>query len=125
MANNYVKSHPWITFSLDTREAKLFTWMRLGEIQSKCQHIAGSLLDPETAAKFYYIYLAKGALATTAIEGNTLSEEQVGHLLKGTLSLPKSKEYLRQEVDNIIAACNEIANSLFQGNSSQLSVQEI
>lgn len=40
-------------------------------------HLAGALLKPETADEMNLVYLAKGAHATTAIEGNTLSEEEV------------------------------------------------
>lgn len=82
--------------------------MLLGECQSKCEHIAGVPLQPETAEELYRVYLAKGALATTAIEGNTLSEAEVLKHLEGKLELPRSRDYLRQEVDNIIEGCNEI-----------------
>ncbi|MBI4725858.1 hypothetical protein HY768_01300 [candidate division TA06 bacterium] len=51
----------------------------------------------------HLIYLAKGVAATTAIEGNSLSEEQVLQHMEGTLKLPPSKKYLAQEVDNIIS----------------------
>jgi Fic family protein len=64
-------------------------------------------------------------LATTAIEGNTLSEEQVKDLLTGKLVLPKSKEYLKQEVDNILKAYDEIADSLFQERNAPLCIEEI
>jgi Fic family protein len=45
--------------------------------------------------------------ATTAIEGNTLSEEQVRLHLEGQLKLPPSQQYLQKEIDNIITACNQ------------------
>jgi hypothetical protein len=50
----------------------------------------------------YKIYLAKGVQATTAIEGNTLSEGQVRQKIDGKLDLPPSKQYLGQEIENII-----------------------
>ena len=125
MVKKYQKTHPWIDFSLDTRRANIRTWMLLGEAQSKCFHIASALLDPKIAEELHGVYLAKGALATTAIEGNTLSEEQVRQHLNGTLTLPESKSYLQTEVDNIIRACNDIAGSHRDGASVQLSVEEI
>jgi hypothetical protein len=82
--------------------------MNLGEAASKCEHIAGVPLRPLVAHELHQLYLAKGVLGTTAIEGNTLSEEQVRQILKGELKLPPSKEYLQQEIENILQACNEI-----------------
>lgn len=108
-------THPWISFRLDMTRAKPTLWMLLGEAASKCEHIAGVPLQPETAERLHSLYLAKGAAATTAIEGNTLTEEQVLKRIEGKLELPPSKEYLGQEVDNIVAACNQIVKDLSEG----------
>jgi Fic family protein len=108
MSRSYQKTHPWITFQFDLNRINYDLWMRLGEAQSKCQHIAGTLLDPKVARQLQQIYLAKGVHATTSIEGNTLSEEQVRKRMDGQLALPESKKYLGQEVDNIVSACNAI-----------------
>ena len=51
-------------------------------------------------------------MATTAIEGNTLSEEEVLKHLQGKLKLPPSKEYLGIEIDNVVGACNWILNEI-------------
>jgi Fic family protein len=125
MPRKYLASHPWISFSVDVRQAEIATWLLLGEAQSKCEHVAGVLLDPATAEELHSVYLAKGALATTAIEGNTLTEDQVKLHLEGRLELPKSKEYLKKEVDNIIKACNAIANQHLGGEKPPLTVDEI
>ncbi len=97
----------------------------LGECQSKCEHIAGAPLRPETAECLHRLFLAKGALATTAIEGNTLTEEQVIEHLEGKLKLPPSQEYLAQEVDNIVTACNRIFEKVQTGRASPLTVEGI
>ncbi|HVQ60212.1 MAG TPA: Fic family protein [Solirubrobacterales bacterium] len=94
--------------------------MLLGEANSKVQHIAGSLLRPDRAHEMNAVYLAKGVLGTTAIEGNTLSEEEVRGLVEGDLELPPSQEYLRQATDNIIAAYNRIKDDLLAGVSLPL-----
>jgi hypothetical protein len=86
--------------------------MLLGEARSKCEHIANVPLRPATAEQLHLLYLAKGALATTAIEGNTLSEDEVVRHLQGKLQLPPSKEYLAKEIDNIVAACNRIGSDV-------------
>ncbi len=121
----YIKTHPWINFTLDLRKANYELWLALGEAQSKCEHIAGIPMSINLAEKLHKIYLAKGVLATTAIEGNTLTEEEVRLQIEGELRLPPSKEYLAQEVQNIIDACNKIKNSLLEGQTAELSVPKI
>lgn len=119
----YEETHPWIRFQADLRQIDYRLWLMLGEAQSKCQHIAGVPLLPGVAEALHQIYLAKGVLATTAIEGNTLTEEQVIQRIKGQLDLPLSKQYLGQEIDNIVLACNQIAEEIFQGHRTDLHVE--
>ena len=125
MPRKYLETHPWISFAVDTRQAGLATWLLLGEAQSKCGHVAGALLDPQTAEELHTVYLAKGAFATTAIEGNTLTEDQVKLHLAGKLDLPKSKEYLKNEVDNIIKAYNSLVREQMAGAGPPLTTDEI
>jgi Fic family protein len=58
------------------------------------------------------LYLAKGAAATTAIEGNTLSEEEVLRRIKTRQALPASQEYQGKEIDNIVDACNIVSREM-------------
>lgn len=95
--------------------------MLLGEARSKVAHIAGSLLNPDVAREMHNVYLTKGVLATTAIEGNTLSEEEARRRIEGDLDLPPSREYLGREIDNIIAAYNEIKDELVGGVAPPMS----
>ena len=121
----YEQTHPWLTFSVDLRRSSPTLWAMLGECQSKCEHIAGVPLRPDTAEHLYQIFLAKGALATTAIEGNTLSEQEVLQHLAGKLRLPPSREYLAQEIDNIVAACNLVLTDIKQGRQPPLTPDRI
>lgn len=121
----YKKTHPWLDFVLDLRSFDYTTWLLLGEASSKIEHIAGVPLEPELASKLHLVYLAKGIMATTAIEGNTLSEAEVRDHLDGKLKLPPSREYLAQEVDNIVAACNSIGSGLLHNTLSPLHVDDI
>ena len=98
--------------------------MLLGEAQSKCNHIAGVPLRPSVADELHKIYLVKGVNATTAIEGNTLTEEEVRLRLDGKLELPPSKSYLQQEVDNVIEACRLISKRTIEGHSWLLSLAD-
>jgi len=122
----YNETHPWITFRLDLREASPKLWILLGEAQSKCQHVIGVPLLPSVAEYLHQVFLAKGVLATTAIEGNTLTEEEVLRRIEGKLELPPSKEYLGQEVDNIVDACGLIATNQIRGSDPvRLNVEDI
>ena len=111
----YEQTHPWLKFTIDMRPAPPALWISLGEATSKCEHLAQVPLRPATAKRLHQMYLAKGVAATTAIEGNTLSEEEVLKAVQGELQVPPSKEYLKQEVDNIITACNEISTRVAEG----------
>jgi Fic family protein len=108
----YEETHPWIDFSVDLRGLQPHDWLLLGEAQSKCEHIAGVPLLPEVAGQLHRVSLIKGAAATTAIEGNTLSEDEVGDRVDGIKRLPASREYLGIEVDNVVAAYNMIVAEL-------------
>lgn len=67
------------------------------------------------------VYLTKGVLATTAIEGNTLSEAEARRRVEGHLDLPPSREYLGREIDNILAAYNQIKDELVAGAAPPMS----
>lgn len=117
----YETSHPWLTFALDLSHLGYKTWIALGTVAAKCEHIAHAILAPEVAQRVHGLYLAKGALATTAIEGNTLSEEEVTGLLVGSLKLPPSREYLGQEIKNIVNACNALTDDIATSGTKPLT----
>ena len=119
----YERSHPWITFTIDLRPAAPRVWALLGQAVARCRQIAEAALPPLEAAEMYRLYLSRGARATTAIEGNTLSEAQVRARLEGQLELPLSQEYLGREVDNILDACEAIWQEISSGRSPVLSAE--
>lgn len=121
----YLETHPWITFQLDLRGAGYRLWIMLGEAKAMCDQVAGVPLQPDVAEKLHQVFLAKGALATTAIEGNTLTEEEVRRRISGELSLPPSKEYLGKEIDNIVKAYNVIMNKVLNSEPLTLCVEDI
>ena len=100
-------------------------WVALGEAQSKCEHLAGVPLRPDTADELHAVYLAKGINATTAIEGNTLTEREVKDRIEGKRNLPPSKEYMGKEVDNILKASNQILEDTQKNRATALSVKMI
>jgi len=119
------ESHPWITFHLDLRDAPLDLWLALGEAKATVDFIAHIPLVPELANKLHRIFLAKGALATTAIEGNTLTEEEALAQIEGHLRLPPSRAYLARELQNIVDACNAIAEELARPGPWPLTPERI
>lgn len=121
----YRESHPWLEFVFNAKNLDYESWMLLGEAKSKCMHISGAPLLPEIQKELMHVFLVKGALATTAIEGNTLTEEEVDRRIKGKLDLPPSKEYLGKEIDNVVKAYNEIGHAILDGAPVELSVDGI
>src|SRR5580765_1416792 len=106
MANGDLsRTHPYIKFDFNTALISANSWLQLGEAMSKCQHLAGVPLKPHAALDLSSVYLAKGVNATTAIEGNTLSEAEVLAVVKkGSADVTESREYLEREVKNVLAA---------------------
>ena len=110
---------------MDLNSLSYRTWLLLGEADSKCTHIAGAPLALEAAAELYTIYLSRGIHGTTSIEGNTLSENEVRRRIEGDLPLPRSREYLGTEVDNILAISNQITRDVMEGTRPGLTVERI
>jgi Fic family protein len=118
-------SHPWISFRLSLEKATPRLWQLLGEAKSKCQHLAGVPLKPVVAENMHAIYLARGALATTAIEGNTLSEEEALKVVRGKSRLPRSQQYLAKEIENILAVINDIMDEVEKREDKEILPDEI
>lgn len=121
----YRRSHPWLTFGVDFGRAAPAQWALLGQAVARCEQIAAAVLPPAVADEMWRVYLSKGAGATTAIEGNTLSESQVRAQLEGKLKLPPSQQYLQREVDNVLRAYTEIAREISAGKAPRLTPQWI
>ena len=117
----YERSHPWISFTVDLRAAPSNFWMLLGQAVALCRQIGTAALPPGAAREMQTLYLVKGVQATTAIEGNTLSTEQIRERIAGQLDLPLSQEYLGHEVDNVARACGAIAGSIIRDEPLSLN----
>ncbi len=99
--------------------------MLLGEARSKCEHLAGIPLSRSVADRFYRVALIKGAQATTAIEGNTLTEDQVAGILDGTFKAPPSRSYQEREVSNVLDALQEISEQITSGDTATITTELI
>src|SRR5262249_20698492 len=81
--------------------------------------------SPRAAAELLQVYLVKGMLATTAIEGNTLSEEEVKRIFDHTLELPPSRVYLEREIENVLSAYNLARQGLLEDPHLPFSVTRL
>lgn len=121
----FQKTHPWLRFAVSLTKAPPAFWIALGECQSKCEHISGVPIRPDVAKRLHQVYLAKGAWGTTAIEGNTLLEEEVLRHVQGKLEVPPEKEYLKQEIDNIVEEANRMIDKIVNHDPLVLSLERI
>jgi Fic family protein len=122
----YKSSHPWITFEADLSGANYRLWVLLGAAESKCRHLAGIPLSPQKQNELNRVSLRKGVRATTAIEGNSLSEEEVERIIENRrVELSRSKEYQQKEVLNVIAAYSAIADEVNRYGSCESGYEEL
>ena len=123
----YEKTHPWITFQIDWSQATPNFWFLLGQVVAKIEQIKETFLPPDAAARLRRVHFVRGATATTAIEGNSLTIEDVRKLLEseGKFQKPPSKHYLEQEVQNVLVLYNKIGASVLDGDPSDLTVKTI
>lgn len=84
---------------------------KLGKCDAIVEAISAMPIQPANRARLLRVSLVKGAQATTAIEGNTLSQAEVEKVAAGG-SLPPSKEYQEREVRNILDAMNELLGAV-------------
>ena len=120
----YLDTHYFIKFYLDLQDAAYKLWLLLGAVESKCKHLAGIPLRPEKQKELSQISLKKGVMATTAIEGNTLSAAEVDIISEGKLSeIPLSRKYQAQEIKNMLDVYNGILQSVKSGEGCEVSLE--
>ena len=86
------------------------TTYQLGQCRALFDSISAVPIRPDVKGELKQVSLIKGAQATTAIEGNTLSQEEIRKVVKGEHLAP-SKAYQEQEVSNIVRAMNHVLES--------------
>ena len=69
------------------------------------------------------MYLTKGVHSTTAIEGNSFSEEEVQKIIEGRLKAPPSREYQQQQIDNMLNAFNTVGKTQLAGSKTPFSLE--
>jgi Fic family protein len=96
----------------------------IGECKGMIDVVKGIPLEPEMRSHLLQVALIKGAMATTAIEGNTLSEEEVEGILNGK-SVPESRRYMEIEVKNVIDALNVLLKEVIVDEDIQLVTPQL
>ncbi|MCL2319833.1 MAG: Fic family protein [Treponema sp.] len=81
-------------------------------------------IRPDYRRELLSVSLNKGALATTAIEGNTLTEKDLNQIQKGE-DLEPSRKYQQQEVENILEAFNTILTELVREKNPAIITPEL
>lgn len=118
-----LERYPFISFEFEAKRLTPDIWLNLGEAMSKCQHLAGVPLKPARAEEMGSVYLARGVQATTAIEGNTLSEAEVKQIIaKGSAHVGKSRQYQEREVRNVLEALGQIDTALQSGTKLPITL---
>ncbi len=117
------RGYPHLVFKphwqLGTRE-----WVRTGQCVSLLMAINNTPIMPQYYDELMWVALKKGAQATTAIEGNTLSDEDINKIRDGQ-KLPPSVQYQAQEVENILDAFNELLLETIYENREQLITKDL
>lgn len=116
----YQKSHPWLTFDWDPKTLEASDWAKLCLCAEKSEQVAQLPLPATVRAEFEQTYLVKGIKASTAIEGNILSEQQVSLLVTAerTKSAPRDQQQL--EVWNYLQTVRTVNRQQASG-SDELS----
>ena len=107
----YLQRYPQICFQRRWNIAD-DTMYRLGKCEAIVNARSLTPLSPEVRSEMLRVSLVKGAMATTAIEGNTLSEAEVMAIQQGESNLPQSRKYLETEVKNVLDALNKIKDEV-------------
>lgn len=116
-------SHSFIRFPPYELKLTPALLMLLGEIQAELNQIAKIPISPQEQHKLKTLYFARAVHSTTAIEGNTLSEDEVLRIIKDTDSSSTPANYDEQEVRNVIDALNAIVQDVLGGNRAPFSLE--
>lgn len=120
---NLDKKYPHISFKpkwVLTQE----TIYKLGQCDAIIKAMSETPIQPNYRRKLLNVSLIKGAQSTTAIEGNTLTEEEIQKIEQGEKLAP-SKKYQEQEVRNIIDAFNTLLSEIVNNNQGNIITKQL
>ena len=117
-----VGSHDFIKFPPNISDLPTRVWFLLGEIQARIENIQATPIPPESLKELRILYLTKGIHATTAIEGNSFSEQEVRRILNSELESRPSRQYQQQQIENMQEAFTQVARRHRAGRESGYSM---
>jgi Fic family protein len=94
------------------------TEYQLGECDAMIRAISLTPLRPKERDRLLTVSLIKGAHATAAIEGNTLSQRDIEQIYLEGKDLPRSREYQQIEVENVLDALNYLLREVVRGGNN-------
>lgn len=118
-----MSTHGFIRFPPNIQYMSPRVWLLLGEIQARIEHIKQLPIPPDDSNMLRQIYLTKGVHSTTAIEGNSFSEEEVAKIINQEMKAPPSREYQQQQIENMIRAFNAVGTDLIGEESNRFSLE--
>lgn len=116
-------TYPFIKFPPDLGDFPARVWLLLGEIQARIDHIKQLPIPRDESNLLRRMYLTKGVHSTTAIEGNSFSEDEVQKIIEGKLQAPPSREYQQQQIDNMLNAFNIVGKTQLAGSRTPFSLE--
>lgn len=118
MSANLTEKYPHLQFRKHWQITSESLFL-LGQCEAFVLAISKMPILPDDYKELLNVSLVKGAKATTAIEGNTLTEEEIKKIQEGEHVLP-SKEYQEIEVKNILEAFNRLLKEVVFEDKSEL-----
>lgn len=118
-----MSTHPFIKFPPDLGDFPARIWLLLGEIQARIDNIKQLPIPRDDRNLLRRMYLTKGVHSTTAIEGNSFSEDEVQKIIEGRLKAPPSREYQQQQIDNMLNAFNTVGKTQLAGSRTPFSLE--
>lgn len=106
------RDYPHLIFSNSQWALTDKSYFLLGQCEAYVEAVNNTPILPHHYQTLMQVALRKGAQATTAIEGNTLSDEEIQKILEGQKKMPPSREYQEKEVLNIYNALNVLGDEI-------------
>lgn len=119
------RMQPMFAFDLNFWAAAPPVWIMLGECQAKFEQIVATPLRPDVARQISLNYMVKGVQASVAMDGSSITEEQVALLLEGKekqVSLPIN---LQTGAKNVAQACAKTIEMIVSGKTPGLNYRRI
>lgn len=109
------REYPHLLFQGRNWEFSPNSLLVAGQCEAYVDAVNNTPILPHYYESLKQIALRKGAQATTAIEGNTLSDEEIRRIFEENAKMPPSREYQEIEVRNIYDAFNELLREVVDG----------